>query len=363
MKMKKIIAIGIIGLFLLSSLMITSVLGENNNPVNENFEININILDDGDSSTGSSTDNLVHVPAFDPSNNTVGTIDTYFNISYSNISFGSSTDLYYINITGDTLFPTSNNTLVHLGDDVWRLTWIPTKADGSLTITVSLQYSGSDSETIDIINGSVVTTNIDSFFYGDIANITVTVKDRFGYPQLNADVYLIWFSGPTRVDQIIPGDGSPGRGQNGEYDFHILPSDQPDSAPDNLVIAAKSTGYNPEHWGYANIRLLEKNSPILDALIKRGFSFGKIRTTLKNIGEFDASNIQMNLHVEYGLLKRTKDDDKIISLSPDEDTTFEIVKLRGVGLIKVKLTVSSDEIESIEEERIGLIFGRFIFLF
>jgi len=95
--MKKIIAIGIIGLFLLSSFMITSAFGKDNTTsMNENYEINITILDDGDISTGSSTDNLVHVPSFDPGNNTVGTINTYFNVNISNITIGPYTDFYNI---------------------------------------------------------------------------------------------------------------------------------------------------------------------------------------------------------------------------------------------------------------------------
>lgn len=371
--MKKIIAIGIIGIFLLSCFTMTNAFGKNNIAATSGtLPVRLTIIDDGDNGTGSTIDNKVNVPAFTPGSNTVGTVNTFFTINGTDGGddqgrryYGDDTheDWKNITVTGDILFPVTSATLAHQGNGVWKLTWIPTKAGGSLTITINWPGSnnGSDSETINIINGSIVTTNIPSFFYGETVDVTATVKNNAGTLQEYADVYLIWFSGPTRVNSTVPGSGATGKGEKGEYTYKISPSDLPSSAPDNLTIATKTPDVN--HWGYANIKLLKKNNLMLNLSIRGGLCFGKISSTLKNVGDFPASNINMSLHVKYGILRRTKNDTQIVTLSTGEDTTMKIARLRGIGSIKVKLTVSSDEFETKELQRTGLIISRFIFLF
>ena len=94
----------------------------------------------------------------------------------------------------------------------------------------------------------------------EVFDITATVKDKYNNLQYAADVYLIWRSGPTRINQSVPGTGATGKGENGEYTYKITPNDMPSAAPDNITIAAKSPGLN--QWGYTSIKMKRMNNII-----------------------------------------------------------------------------------------------------
>jgi len=231
--------------------------------------VRLTITNDGDAGTGTAIDNKVNVPAFTPGANTVGTISIVFQILGTDVGddqgrayYGNDAheDRHNITISGDILYPVTDTTLTHGGNGVWTAVVTPSKPGGTITIAIDWPGSnnGTDSKTINIINGTTATSNIQQFTYGDTVDITITVKDKYGNLQYAADVYLVWKSGPTRLNQTVPGTGAAGKGQNGEYTFRVLSSDLPSSAPDNVTVAAKTPGYN--HWGYTSVFLAKSHN-------------------------------------------------------------------------------------------------------
>lgn len=236
--------------------------------------VRLTIIDDGDPDTGTTTDKKVNVPAFTPTN-TVGIVTIQFQILGTDVGdnqgrayYGDDTheDRHNISITGDILYPMTDSTLTKVSGaatGIWQVVLTPTKAGGSITITINWPGSnnGTDTETINIINGSIVTTNIDSFTYGNTLDITVTVKNQNNLFQDAGDVHIVWRGG-ARWNYTAPGTGAPGKGEGGEYTFKMLPGDQGTSAPHNLTIAGKTPGSN--QWGYATIHMSKNHNIVVN---------------------------------------------------------------------------------------------------
>ena len=221
---------------------------------------------------GNPTDKKVEVPAY-PLAGSAGTIDIEFDI------FGRSitNDLgraYYgddlwenkenITVSGDILYPAILN---HIGTEGrWTASVTPTKPGG--TITIAIDWPGDDngtaSQTIEIINGTYVTSAVDSFTVGSDFNLTITVKDMDDTPVKNAYVYLMWEDGDTEFNATI-GDNSVGNGKNGEYTFWIPPHKKdattPDVAPQNITIAAN---WYSHFWGYTKVVMERSHNMVVN---------------------------------------------------------------------------------------------------
>ena len=227
--------------------------------------VRLAVTDDG---SGDTDDLKVNVPSTDPTK--AGPADVV-NISFT--VYGrtvSGTRAYYgddpwedeynLTISGDILYPCSigAGNLIDNNDGSWKAVVIPTKPGGTITLSVDWPggNNGSDSETINIINGTIVTASIESFTIGDHVNLTVTVRNMGGTLQEYSKVYLFWRGGGAINDTT--GNAGAGRGQNGEYTFWIKPSDQGSTAPRNITIAADTPGFPGGSWGYAKV-VMEKN--------------------------------------------------------------------------------------------------------
>jgi len=236
--------------------------------------VRINIDNDG---WATSTDKKVDVPTTSPGlAGPAETINITFTIMGRSISddegrayYGDDTGEDYKNITisGDILYPihhhsgnTLSGTLINQGDGTWGARVTPTKPGGTITIAIDWPGSnnGSASETIEIINGTQVTTSVEAFTVGEHINLTVRVKDTDGDPVKTAFVTLFWAGHSTTPGAINSTNGTnkAGNGQNGEYTFWIQPGDQGSTAPENITVAAKWKGAG--FWGYAKV-VMEKN--------------------------------------------------------------------------------------------------------
>ena len=103
-------------------------------------------------------------------------------------------------------------------------------------------------------------------------------------------------------------------------------------------------------------QLLEINKP-------QRISFGKISSTVKNIGDDTAKNMNFSLFVEYGLLKKNKNNSiDIENFAKGESQTLEIDKLRGFGPTTITATAKADNAYEISSKIYGLIIGKFIFI-
>jgi hypothetical protein len=236
--------------------------------------VRLDILDDGDAGTGTSTDNKVNTQAYTPTGDTAGFIDIQFQIKGTSIAdvfgrayYGDDTgeDLHNISVTGDILYPVNDTTLTHSTNGIWTARVIPTGPGGTIDLEIDWPGTGngSDSKTINIINGTKVSADVTVFNYGDEFDITVTVTDMFNNLQYAGDVYLKWHDTCKRLNQTVPGTGGSGKGLNGEYTYQLLLTDQQgQTAPENITIAAKSAGLN--HWGYAKINMQKSHDIVVN---------------------------------------------------------------------------------------------------
>jgi len=225
--------------------------------------------------SGVATDKKVDVPVYTPPLNTPGPgsaphLNIVFDIFGRSITdnegrayYGDDTGENYKNITvgGDILYPVD---ATYIGDNSnrgrWRATVTPTKPGGTITLTIDWpgDDNGTASQTIEIVNGTYVTSAVDSFTVGTDYNLTVTVKDMDGAPVKNAYVYLIWEDQTTQFNTTT-GNNKAGKGLNGEYTFWIKSNNNdattPASAPQNITVAAKWYG---DFWGYTKV-VMEKH--------------------------------------------------------------------------------------------------------
>lgn len=222
------------------------------------------------------TDKKVDVPAY-TGGGFAPTIDISFDIFGTSITndlgrayYGDDPWEDYKNITvsGDILYPVNVNTLVHSGTEGrWDAYVTPTKPGGTITITVDWPGSdnGTASQTIEIVNGTYVTSAVDSFTVGSDYNLTVTVKDTTQAPVQTATVYLMWQDVPSQFNSTVGVPGKAGKGLNGEYTFWIKPhakdATTPSVAPQNITIAAEwVTGY----WGYAKVVMVKNHDMLVN---------------------------------------------------------------------------------------------------
>ncbi|MCK5030421.1 MAG: hypothetical protein KAR64_03045, partial [Thermoplasmatales archaeon] len=234
--------------------------------------VRINIDNDDVTPT---TDKKVNVPAYSGNgDDAADTVNISFTIMGRSISddqgrayYGDDAgeDQYNITISGDMLYPihrysgSLSGTLLNNGDGTWNAVVTPNKPGGTITIAVNWPGSnnGSASQTIEIVNGTQITTSVDIFTVGQHINLTITIKDMDGDPIKSSRVYLFWKGGGASSDvNDTTGNNKAGNGQNGEYTFWIKSDEQGSTAPKNITIAASWPGQ--AFWGYANV-LMEKD--------------------------------------------------------------------------------------------------------
>lgn len=233
--------------------------------------VNLVITSDGDNNGGDGTftDNKVDVPDF------VGiapeTVDIDFLIYgrsiggdrayYGDNAWEDGDDIY---VTGDILYPCSvvQGNLINNGGGAWTASVIPTKPGGTISLKIKWTGpdNGTDSESINIVNGSFVSANIESLTYGDETDITVTVRNMGGTLQEYGTVYLVWRDG-AEINHTS-GNAQPGKGENGEYTFKILAADMIGVAPHNITIAGFTPGANM--WGYAKVKLTKNHNLVVN---------------------------------------------------------------------------------------------------
>jgi hypothetical protein len=234
-----------------------------------NPPVQLVIVNDG---SGTATDKKVNVPGYVSGANQAATIDIEFDIfgrsinnEFRNAYYGDDPDeedgvLDNITIEGDILYPIDATTLVHGTHGRWTATVTPTKPGGTITIAIDWpgDENGTATETIEIVNGTFVTSAVESFTVGADYNLTVTVKDMDGAPVKNAYVVLLWQDQSTRCN-LTNGTNKAGNGLNGEYTFWIPPHKKdattPDTAPQNLTVAVRWYG---DFWGYTKV-IMERN--------------------------------------------------------------------------------------------------------
>ena len=215
----------------------------------ESTGVTIDIIDDGDGDT----DMDIDVPVFDTM--PIQQIDIEFRIYGETIEdiFDDSDDNEDdITVSGDILEDAIlkyDNT-----ENKWTATVIP-KSPGEITITVNWEDIGSDSVSIDIINGTYVSTDITAFPIGEDVTISVTVKDKYNDYVKYSHVSLFWNDTMVSIAEMI-GDGTEEKGKNGIYVFTIKKSDQGNRAPRDIHVIANNPG--PDHCGYAKISM-ERN--------------------------------------------------------------------------------------------------------
>jgi len=264
-RLSKAMALSITLLFTgitISPVLSTSAL--KNAPIYEQVDLIIN--DDG---SGDPTDNAVDIPAYAPDSGITPTLTINFTIVGTNISVPTAfygddpwEDWKNITVTGDILYPVNDTTLYHVGTKGdWNCFVTPTKPGGTIVLSIDWPGNGSATETIQIVNGTMVRPSADSFHWGLDVNITITITDMDGAALRYAKVFLIWEEDDFEFNET-EGNNKVGNGLNGEYTFWIRRADQGELPPRNITIAAQNY---PEssYWGYANVMMERPNNPPL----------------------------------------------------------------------------------------------------
>jgi hypothetical protein len=211
---------------------------------------------------GLATDLKVDVPSTDPlAAGPAKTINIDFKISGDELSGYRE---YYgddpvekaenISVYGDILYAPTTGTLIDNDDGTWRAVVTPTKNGGTITVACDWNISSSTlKKTINIINGTTVTTNVDVIYVGEHTNITVHVADMDGDPIKDSKVRLFWQGGGAINGTT--GDGGTGTGAAGDYTFWIQPSDLTAfvfGTKENITIAG-NWGTSTNRWGYTMV--------------------------------------------------------------------------------------------------------------
>ena len=219
--------------------------------------VQLRILDDG---SGDPTDKKVDIPAFDNGTGEgIFPIEVEFSVTGSSITdvdgrlyYGDDKEAPYnetwenFEVTGDILWPVDNYSFVYDSMGTWSVYVLPAKPGGSFTISIDWpgDDNGTSSQTIDIVNGSFVTTNIDSFAIGENVTLTVTVKDMDQESLKYATVWLVWEDLESDERDSMDyafnhtvGNNGIGTGRNGEYTFLIDTEQQGEKAPRYLAVA------------------------------------------------------------------------------------------------------------------------------
>jgi len=217
---------------------------------------------------GGVTDKKIDIPAYVSGANQAPTVTISFDIFGTDLTDAIG-QAYYgddlpgenaenITVEGDILYPVDAVYSGSLGR--WTAAVTPTKPGGTITLTIDWpgDDNGTATETIEIVNGTFVTSAVDMFTVGADYNLTVTVTDMDGDTVKNAYVILMWQDVPLKFNQTN-GTNAAGNGLNGQYTFWIQPNNKdsttPATAPQNITVAARwYTGF----WGYTKV-IMEKN--------------------------------------------------------------------------------------------------------
>jgi hypothetical protein len=234
-------------------------------------------------------------------------------------------DAKNITISGDILYPVDAEP--GLGNGEWTATVTPTKPNGKITVSIDWPDNGTATQTIDIINGTAVTTSASKFTVGADFNVTVTVKDVDGDALKFAHVFLMWEDSGSQFNDTV-GDNGVGNGKLGEYTFWVTADDQPTTAPQNITIAAVSSGLT----GYATV-LLDRSHDMTVNVTPTSSYAGNSTTYNITVGRTggghpETGGLNIALYNETGVL--VDNDDAWSSAGEYKLTDEEIILSGGV---------------------------------
>ncbi len=161
-----------------------------------------------------------------------------------------------IEISGDVLYASPADAYMYVGEGKWDITVFPAKGGGKIYIDVSWPGNNTVNKNITIGKGGSASAAPTSIIVDKPTDISVVVKDQYDNPTANANVTLVYETGTYGIGSMvvngtIVGDGSPGKGSQGNYDFTAIASTK---ANNNIIVIAKFQAGGEMVYGYALIR-------------------------------------------------------------------------------------------------------------
>ena len=315
--------------------------------------------------SGEPTDHVVDVPAYIPDSGVTPTIRINFTIKGVN---SSETTAFYgddpwedrrnITISGDILYPVDDTTLYHVGTKGdWNCVVTPTKPGGTINLSLNWPGNGTATETLQIINGTFITPEVDSFPWGVDFKLIVTVVDMDGAPVKDAHVYLLWEETDNEFNSTV-GTNQLGNGQNGEYWFWVLQEEQGGPTPKNITVAAQWYG---AFWGYTKITMTAPPSPpnLEIGAITGGLG---MRVQIKNNGTTDATTVSVTINFTgaWMIVPRLEQYHTSFNLSAGESKNVPVL-IFGLGKTTIHVEVSCAEGSSATKTATGTVFLFFMF--
>ena len=226
-----------------------------------------------------------------------------------------------ITISGNILFTPSvdDNTLINHGDGTWTVNVTPTQP-GEISIAIDWEENGTDSQTIEIKNGTYVSSDINSFIVDKNATLYVYVKNVNENNEEFADIYLFWADNGEVINHT-EGDGKTDNGKNGIYKFIIDKEQQRGLAPQDIIITANTPALG--YWGYNKVKMAP-NSDLVVTCNKNSSYAGDSTFYDITISTLDGDEPE-NSHLVVDLYD--EDDDIIWSYSGSREITDEEIIL------------------------------------
>ncbi|MDD3492501.1 MAG: lamin tail domain-containing protein [Candidatus Thermoplasmatota archaeon] len=182
---------------------------------------------------------------------------TYGDPASLDIGVGNENVTKRIKIEGDVLYAPLRSAYNYIGEGKWEVTIFPTIGDGTIYVNVSWPGNDTVSKTITTDKGGWASVTPTSVIVDEATNISVVVKDKSGVnPIANADVTLYYETGTYGLGDMvtngtISGDGTAGKGSQGQYEFENIVSTKANA---NIIVVVEFTMGGSTVYAYKAIR-------------------------------------------------------------------------------------------------------------
>lgn len=210
-----------------------------------------------------------------------------------------------IKIEGDVLYAPLRTAYTYIGEGKWNVTIFPTIGDGVIYVNVSWPGNDTVSKTITIDQGGWASVTPASVIVDEATNISVVVKDKSGVNSIaNADATLYYETGTYGLGDIvtngtISGDGTAGKGSQGQYEFENIVSTE---ANTNIIVVVEFTMGGSTVYAYQVIR--SEAAHDLDLAVSPGEALAGEKTTWTfNVTRDD---VPYGTNLEFYLMNETE---------------------------------------------------------
>ncbi|MFO8132537.1 MAG: hypothetical protein R6U10_01185 [Thermoplasmatota archaeon] len=228
-----------------------------------------------------------------------------------------------IQIEGDILYTPPKEAYTYAGDGKWHVKVFPIEGDGMIYVNVTWPNNGTDSDTVTISQGGIVTVDPATVIVDNNYNFTVTVKTNAGDTVTRAEYIRLYIEDPAYYDGVagwtLVDEKESVYNTNGEFTFDNVSVDE---AAVNYVVAVYFKTAT-DQYAFAKIRSNPAHDLEVDwapADVMAGASTEHtFNVTQDNKAYADSFQIYLLNETQYDDLQNEELD--LGALTPDEKST------------------------------------------